>query len=668
MKRSDKRSSSSARCGLRFREAQGDRGGARLRYKRRSDHSFMLKPRLQSMLREGQDLQQRRELERAAEVYQRIRDEAPEAFEGWHFGGMAALLLGKSSVAVSLLAAALERNPSSLQTAMGLGMARLANGDAVGAEKVLRNVTVAAPNAPEGWHYLALALKAQQRVRDVLTVRQRMVKLTPKSAAAWLHLGSAMSDAGRYGRALEGFAKAMELEPANPRIRLTRAMTLFKCHRVREAALEFANLTSDERLQFTARSCRLMTLNYLPELTREEVFAEHVAYGRAAGPEVNRSWRNDPDPERRLRVAFLSPDLNQHSVAYFLEPMLLRLDPREFEVVLYHDDTKVDAVSERLKSLAAVWRNFANRPNEAVEPEVLSDAPDVLIDLTGHAGSNRLRLLARRLAPVQITYLGYPNTTGVRAMDYRFVDELTDPTPDADRFASEGLIRFAATAWSYLPRADAPDVNPLPAKTNGFVTFGSFNNFAKVTNETLHVWARILAGVPASRLLLKAAGMDDAVVRGEVVQRLRAAGISEERCELMAPVPDTTSHLAMYGRVDIALDTFPYHGTTTTCEALWMGVPVVTQVGERHVSRVGLSLLAAVGHREWASASAGEYVSVATELAGDVTKLDAMRRGLRGEMERSNLLDHAGQARRFGGAVRKCWARWCAKSAARAAA
>ncbi len=244
-------------------------------------------------------------------------------------------------------------------------------------------------------------------------------------------------------------------------------------------------------------------------------------------------------------------------------------------------------------------------------------------------------------------------------MDYRFVDAATDPEPASDALATEKLVRFAPTAWAYLPPANAPEPGPLPALRNGYVTFGAFNNFTKVTDETLRNWAQLLNSVPASRLLLKADGLAEPAVGEPVRARLRAAGIAEERVELLSRTPDTLSHLALYGRVDIALDTFPYHGTTTTCEALWMGVPVVTRAGDSHASRVGVSLLRAVGHSEWIATTPEEYIRIAVTLAGDLLRLAELRASLRDQMSRSALLDHAGQAARFGAALRQNWRNWC---------
>lgn len=363
-------------------------------------------------------------------------------------------------------------------------------------------------------------------------------------------------------------------------------------------------------------------------------------------------------------MGFLSADLRQHSVAYFLEPILAHLDAEQVEVCLYHDHVQVDAMSERLRARAARWRHVAGQSDSTVAAIITNDAPDILIDLAGHTGLNRLPLFARRLAPVQATYLGYPDTTGVKTMDFRLVDAVTDPEGEAEQYHTERLLRFAPTAWSFAPPAAAPEVASVQCTTGGEVTFGCFNNFAKVTDAMLTVWARLLAAVSGSRLLLKGFGLGNQVLQSQVMLRLVAAGISRERVQLLERMQTQGEHLAAYSRVDVALDTFPYNGTTTTCEALWMGVPVVTLAGDRHMSRVGASLLQAVGRQEWIASDTDSYVRIAAELAVDHVKLAELRISLREEMRRSALLDHAGQAARFGEALRLMWKE---RSAAKAA-
>ena len=241
-------------------------------------------------------------------------------------------------------------------------------------------------------------------------------------------------------------------------------------------------------------------------------------------------------------------------------------------------------------------------------------------------------------------------------MDYRFTDGSADPAGEADAFATETLVRFAPTAWSYSPPPGAPE--PAPAR-EGPVTFGCFNSPNKITDTTLRLWAQVLGAVPASRLLFKGAALEEPAVQARYRERFLRCGLPVERIDLLGRTPGTAAHLACYGRVDIGLDTFPYHGTTTTCEALWMGVPVVSLAGDRHVSRVGASLLTAAGHPEWIAANASDYVKIAADLASDRVRLAALRGTLRDDLRRGPLLDHAGQGARFGAALRECWRRWC---------
>jgi protein O-GlcNAc transferase len=292
------------------------------------------------------------------------------------------------------------------------------------------------------------------------------------------------------------------------------------------------------------------------------------------------------------------------------------------------------------------------------------------VDLAGHTGmTSRLPLFARHLAPVQINYLGYPNTTGVPAMHYRFTDEIVDPTGDSDALATEKLVRFAPTAWAYEAPAAAPEPGPAPCAASGAITFGCFNNVAKISDTTLGLWARVLAATPGSRLLLKGRGFSEETVRQRYFARFVSAGLPVDRVEFLERTAKTDDHLALYRRVDISLDTFPYHGTTTTCEALWMGVPVVTLMGDRHIARVSGSLLTAIGRGAWVAQTADDYVRIATELAADPEKLASIRASLRGEVRNSPLGDHASQSACFASAIRDCWQTWCAsRTAGRAVA
>jgi len=606
-------------------------------------------------------------LAEAEAFYRQARATAPQHFELILLSGLAAYQAGRVSDALEFLGQAVRQAPRHASAVMHHGLSLLAANRPAEAERQLRRATELEPTLTEAWDNLAYFLKTQNRLADAITCHERALTLAPGSASSWYNYGLTLSLCGRESEALACHDRAIAADPKYAKARFGRAQALQQTHRIAEAVAEYDRFLIMQPQHHEARSYRLFALQYLDGLSRERMLEEHREFGRAVGPPAPSVPSRLPDPARRLRVAFLSPDLRSHSVAYFIAPLIRHLDSSQFDVWLYHDHFCEDAVSQRLKALAAGWRNFVGQPAPAVAAAIKADAPDLIVDLAGHTGLNRLPLLARRLAPVQISYLGYPNTTGVPAMDYRFTDGTADPEGEADAFATERLVRFSSVAWAYQPSGDAPPVSSAPVAAAGTVTFGCFNNPAKITDATLTLWGRVLAAVPGSRLRLKGAGFGHPTVRARYETRLAHCGVAVSRVDLLERTPDATSHLALYHSIDLAFDTFPYHGTTTTCEALWMGVPVLTMTGRDHRARVGASLLTAVGHPEWCARDADDFVRLASALALDPARLSAARRSLRSEMEASPLLDHAGQAAKFGGALRACWTAWCERAASKAA-
>ena len=620
--------------------------------------------KLQSLLQTAVGHHKAGRLAEAETLYRQARGAAPRSFDVLHLSGLVAYQQARVTEAVELLGRAHKLDPRSAVCEMRFALALLAVKRTPEAEAHFRHAVAVKPDFCEAWDNLAYCLKVQDRLAEAITCHVRVVALKPDFAMGWYNYGLTLSLSGRIAEALTCHERALVADPSYAMARFGRAQALQQAHRLPEAVADYATFLELQPKHHEARSYRLFALHNLDEISREELFAEHVAYGRAVTAPPPPRLPNAPDPARRLRVALLSPDFRTHSCAYFIEPLLQHLDRAEFEVYLYHDHFREDEVTARFKPLAAVWRNFVGQPGPAVEQAIRADAPDILIDLAGHTGmTNRLPLFAGRLAPVQMTYLGYPNTTGLPAMDYRLTDAQADPVGEADRFATEQLVRFAPTAWTYAPPADAPAPVAPPVGARGHVTYGCFNNLGKITDRVLALWGRVLRAVPGARLRLKGRGLSEAPVRARYHERFARMGVPVERVDLLERTADTKAHLTLYHDVDIALDTFPYHGTTTTCEALWMGVPVVSRVGDCHLSRVGASLLTAVGHADWLAQTDDDYVRVAATLANDPAGLGRVRAGLRAELRASPLLDHAGQAARFGAALRACWGEWCACTA-----
>lgn len=406
----------------------------------------------------------------------------------------------------------------------------------------------------------------------------------------------------------------------------------------------------------------LLDLNYLAGLDVNECAREHRLFGERFGLPVDKfaPHLNDRDPNRRLRVGYVSADFRAHSIAFFLEPLFSGHDKSQFEVVCYAGVARPDVMTERLRALADLWHEVVNLDDNLLTELIRSDGVDILVDLAGHTAGNRLTVFGRKPAPVQVTWLGYPNTTGLREMDYRLTDEWADPRGTSDARYTETLVRMPRGFLCYKPFDDCPEPRTPPSLINRYVTFGCFNNRAKINEKVLDAWCSILTDIPDARMLLKSSNARGNLLREQLVPEFVSRGIDAERVEILDHAPNLREHLALYDRVDIALDTFPYNGTTTTCEALRMGVPVITLAGDRHAGRVGISMLHSVGLDELIAASVDKYRRLTVELARAPARLAEYRCALRGRLHHSPLTEATGFARSMEAVFRDMWRKWCA--------
>lgn len=492
-----------------------------------------------------------------------------------------------------------------------------------------------------------------------LNCHKRALELKPMAAISLHGLGATLGNMGFRSLALKYELKALEADPEFAPARDGVAMAYQKCFQMPEAMKEYQDLLMKHPDNEGAISHLCLAAIYMPETTPESLYITHRYYG-----EVAERGKAEPvfevvkDPEKKIRVGFFSADFKAHSVAYFMEPLIRDLDRERFEVYLYYFGERDDEYTRRFKGMADKWTEL--RAHSAVLPGIRGDKLDVAFDLGGHTG-HQLILFAHRVAPVQIVYMGYPSTTGLTRMDYRFTDSLADPVGEADKWHTEKLVRMDPNSWCYRPHDEAPEVRPPPCLKNGYITYGSFNNFSKMSDGWLKVWLRILEEVPDSRLVLKSFGMADDDINPMVKARLKDLGFPLERVKLHGAVMGQAAHLNMYGEMDIALDPHPFNGAATTCEALYMGVPVVTMAGDRHASRVGVALMDAIARKERVAANEEEYVRIAVSLASRPANLERMRASQRATFRASILMDYPGQARRFGDKIRECWKEYCAK-------
>ncbi|MDH5535178.1 MAG: tetratricopeptide repeat protein [Betaproteobacteria bacterium] len=563
------------------------------------------------------------------------------------------------------------------------------------AEQLARFALDAHPDDPEALNVLAAALCAQGRPREGITCLRRITEIDPADAHARVNLAVVLGATGDAEGAIEHFRRALALRPDlvecaeqlagllkalgryddaeacardviavgrdSAALRHVLAGTLFEQGRVDEAITEVRSALALNPALPAAHSDLVRMLNYSQVPDPDAIYGEHVAWAERHAQPLERTaapHANIPHPTRRLRVGFVSPYFRKHAMNFFFESTAEFLDRDRFEMVLYADVAQPDEYSERLKHYGAKWRSTVGTSDAELANMVREDAVDILVDLSGHTPGNRLLAFARKPAPVQVTWNGYPNTTGMKSMDVRVTDAYCDPPGTTAHLHSERLAYLPRIYMTWRPPPDAPLITPLPALTSGQVTFGSFNSCFKVTPAVVATWARILAAVPSSRLMLVTVGAGTAERR--IRELFATHGIGGDRLEIL-PRLTHEEFLAAHARSDIALDTFPYHGTTTTCFSLWMGLPVVTLAGATPVSRVGVTILNNVGLPELIARGTDEYVTRASRLAADLPGLAALREGMRERMVASPLTNGRAGALALQSAFRGLWAAWCSR-------
>jgi protein O-GlcNAc transferase len=474
---------------------------------------------------------------------------------------------------------------------------------------------------------LGVAYRALHRNDEAIAVLRKAVAIDPNSADAWGNLGQTLARSGQMEEAVAASKRALGLDPN--RLGL-------------QSALLFAE-------NYLAESDPVMMADRARQVGR--LIAQKVP-ARTAHP-------NAPDPDRRLRVGLVSADLRAHPVGRFLSGVLPLLDPAQIELFVYSNHEEDDAITRRIRDSAAHWLNVVTMSDAELDARIVADRVDVLMDMSGHTGGNRLMVFARKPAPVSFSWIGYFATTGLAAIDYVLANRWVIPEAEEGQW-SERPWRLSDTYLCYATPNDPLPPTPLPARANGYVTFGSFNNFNKLSAATLSAWSALLDAVPESRLILRSSGHTNGEILASLYAGLAAAGIDRERVRIDARVSDYAAHLASYSAIDIALDTFPYNGGTTTVEALYMGVPVLVRAGDRYVAHMGESILHNAGLVDWIAADANDFALLGARKASDLDTLDALRAGLRQRMLASPLFDAPRFARNLEAAMRGMWQVWCA--------
>jgi protein O-GlcNAc transferase len=529
------------------------------------------------------------------------------------------------------------------------------------AEIIFKEILKTQPDNIFVLNSLGNILRANGQVEESKHYYLKVTELDPDFAGAYYNLGQAFTDSGQLDEAIHCYQKAVELNPKLYGAYYNLGFSFQLKGKLQEAELSYRHAIQINPSFSLPYQNLLFVMNYNPKYDNQTIFSEHLRFAdRFEKPLLSSiaNHHNDRTLMRRLRIGYVSPDFKRHSVAYFIEPVLSAHNREQFEVFCYSLIPTEDEVTKRLQGYADHWRNISGMSDGHAAELIRNDTIDILVDLAGYTTNNRILLFARKPAPVQISWIGYLATTGLSSMDYKLVDSYTDPPGITEQFYTEKLIRLPDSMWCYLPDKDSPQVGKLPALTAGHITFGSFNNFAKISQEVISVWSKILKAIPNSRLIMKTFSLHYRTTREYTMDMFSHKGIDAGRIVLLSWEP-SPKHLESYNLVDIGLDTFTYNGGTTTCEALWMGVPVITLAGNSHASRVGISLLSNIGLAELVAETPDEYLSIAVNLANDMDRLQSLRKNLRDRMAHSNLTDSKHFTLNLEKCYRTIWENWC---------
>ncbi len=540
---------------------------------------------------------------------------------------------------------------------MNLARAMHDMGDHTGVVEVISHVLELDPHTTDAYLLLAQSLEKMGSFDEAITAYEKVLQQHPDCIDALYNKGVLELESFRLGQAARTFEAVIREKPDYGEAHNNLGISLLAQGRVSAAVASFRAAVEMRPDYVTAHSNALMAQQYDPATDAGSLFQEHRNWA-ALHDRPRQTFLHNRDPRRPLRIGYVSPDLRSHAVSYFLEPLLRHHRPEQCRVTCYADVKQPDATTARLRSYADQWRNTYGLSEEDFVAQVLRDEIDILVDLAGHTAGHRLTAFGRKPAPIQVSYLGYGNTTGLECMDYRITDEITDPANESS-FYTETLVAHPLGFACYAPPPDAPQPAAPPMFEKGCLTFGSFNNLAKISPPVVQLWTRVLQFVPNSKLLLKSPSFNDPEVASYWRGRFQEAGLEQERLELVGRSDTLRDHLDQYRHVDIALDTFPYTGSTTTCEALWMGVPVVTLRGESYVGRMSSSLLQRINAPELIGDSQADYLRIARQLAADADHLVEYRNGLRQRMGQSTICDAPAYTHALEELYRNMWKRWC---------
>ena len=607
----------------------------------------------------GAVLLERNEYEEAKGYFEQALEFDPRNAEAFNNLGVSWKRDGYPEHALSCFARASEIKPGFADAHNNIGAALYAFGDNEEAEAEVRKGIELSPDSPAAYCILGKILRAKRKHKESVDALNTAIKLAPKLPEAYREMGLTLSDINENESAMRAYRMAIKCDPNDSVAYNNLGMSHVLIGELDKAVDCFESSIKAMPAFSLAHSNKLFSLNYVPDLPHERLVEEHLEYGRMWDQEYDKNgFANQPDPDRKLKIGYVSPDFRDHVVITFIEEMLKNHDRDKFELYAYAEVFNPDAVTERIKGYMDHWRYTIERNSLDVAQQIRNDGIDVLVDLAGHTGNNRLPVFGLKPAPVQVTWIGYPNTTGMKNIDYIMMTSHFLPQGGEADFTEE-VYKLPRVPITYKIKTERPDIGPSPYKENGYVTFGCFNNAIKTGDAARAAWAEILRCVPDSRLLLKAHAFRNEETVTASKAAFEALGIDPDRITCEGPSKHSV-YLTRYRAIDLALDPFPYNGGTTSLDTLFVGVPMLSLEGGTWVSRIGSGLLRIVGEESLIGKSVEDYVEKAVDLAKNPDKLAALRETLHERFIASGITDHAAQTRDVENAYRDMWRRWCA--------
>jgi len=565
---------------------------------------------------------------------------------------------GKLEEAAGCFREAVALSPEFAEALNELGNLLIGQGKPDEAIACYQRAATVRPDYLEAYNNLGGALQARGRMDEAVTAYRKAVALNPAIAEVLNGLATALQVRGDSDEAIACYHRALALKPLNVEAHNNLGNALKDQARLSEAFASYRKALEIRPDYLDAYRNLLFSLYFSPDFDAVAIYEEHRRWNHQHAEPLTKFHRphaNNGSPERRLRVGYVSPDFRDNVLALFLVPLFNSHDHKDFEIFCYSDVTAPDGVTERVRSKADVWRNIVGISDEQAADLIRRDEIDILVDLAMHAANGRPLLFARKPAPLQICWLAYPGTTGLSTMDYRLTDPYLDPPGLDDRYYSEQSLRLPDSFWCYDSLSNEPTVNELPALQVGHVTFGCLNNPCKVNAGVLKLWARALKAVGRSVLVLLA---PEGAYRQRTLDLMGREGVAADRIAFVHRRP-RNEYLKLYHQIDICLDTIPYNGHTTSLDAFWMGVPVITIVGKTAAGRAGMGQLTNLGLQEFIAETSSQFVQIAVAQSGDLGRLSKLRASLRARLQASPLMDAARFSRNIERAYRDVWQSWC---------